>query len=177
MDIFLTHWIAIIGAVTGVSALIIQLTQYLYSKPRLRIEVTPECIRLTDKFKVVDPNNPESVEYRYATNIVLTNIGQMAAAILHVRIYSKNFTLLTLLLNKLPFRKKKQCLTLSRGNSFVEQTFKTPFILDPGHIWISFIDAEDYRKDLDKSSNVFFEVRTAHRKNPQVVRIKLRAQI
>jgi hypothetical protein len=76
-----TAWAGIIGAVTGILALLIQFFNYMHSRPRLRVEIAPECAILMDEFKTQDPDDINQCGYKPATHIVITNTGQMTAAI------------------------------------------------------------------------------------------------
>lgn len=170
-----SDWAGIIGAITGVPALFIQIVQHVHSKPRLRVEVTPECIVVRDEFKVQDDKEAEATGYRYATHVVITNVGQMTAVILKVEMCAKNYKWFDSLLNRVPFRKKKRCMIKSHGNAIVDQSYKTPFTLDAGHAWIGIIDADHFRDTLHQFPEVYLEIKASHKKKPQIAKVKLKA--
>lgn len=169
------EWAGIIGAVSGVPALFIQLIQYLHSKPRLRVDVSPECIIIRDEFKVKNDCNPDEEGYRYATHVVITNVGQMTASILKIEIRAKNYGWIDTLLSKLPVLKKTRRGIISHDKAIIDQTYKTPFTLDAGHVWIGIVDALPYRENLHHFPHVYLEIKTSHKKKPQVKKIKLAA--
>lgn len=89
MDLEWAQWLAIVGATTGVCALLIQFFQYIHLKPKLRVDIKPECTILRDEFKVQDPNTENTVSYKPATHIVITNLGQMSTVILGLEFYAQ----------------------------------------------------------------------------------------
>lgn len=63
--------------------------QYIHLKPKLRVDIKPECTILRDEFKVQDPNTENTVSYKPATHIVITNLGQMSTVILGLEFYAQ----------------------------------------------------------------------------------------
>jgi hypothetical protein len=170
-----SDWAGIIGAITGVPALFIQIIQHVHSKPRLRVEITPECIVIRDEFKVQDDKDPDATGYRYATHVVITNVGQMTAVILKVEMCAKNYKWPDNLLNRVPFRKKNHCMIKSHVNAIVDQSYKTPFTLDAGHAWIGIIDPGHFRDTLHQFPDVYLEIKASHKKKSQITQVKLNA--
>lgn len=170
-----TEWAAIIGATTGIVALTIQFFQYIHLKPKLRIDITPECFVLRNEFKNQDKDDPNAGAYNPATYIVITNIGQMTATILRFEIRCRNYFLDWYLIKKLYHFVKKSTIIMSYSEGvIVDQTRKVPTTIESGHSWLAILDVKLFRDRLDRFPYVFLELKAAHKTKPIRKRIKIK---
>lgn len=176
-----TDWAGIVGAITGIVALIIQFVQYIHSKPKLRIEVTPECFVIRDEFKLTNENQEDGeTSYSPATYLVISNTGQMAATILSIKMSASNraidssYVIKYRVFCKLLSLLKPSPMAYSQGEGFmVDQTSKPPFIIESGHAWLAIIDAKTFRRNLAQYPFVFLAIKASHKKNIIKKRVKL----
>jgi len=167
-------WLGILGCITGVTALTIQYLQYMHAKPRLRVEIKPECfVSDMPEFHVQDTEDPSRGHIRPATYVVLTNVGQMSGVVMRMSIAAYKYKWHQLLINKLvPFYKKSGG-SYSSDKPFIKETRPTPFILDSGHAWIGVADTDNFRDAVKNYPYVYLEIKPSYTNKTIRKRIKL----
>ena len=170
-----TEWAAILGAITGIPAILIQIFQFWHSRPRLRVEIVPECAVFSEEFVMPEQEDDNSTRYKPATHIVITNTGQMAAAIIRLNLISNACRWYHRLFNKvIPFYDKKCMVISSQGAEIVKQSSKAPLILDAGHVWIGLIDASSFKDNMHVCPYIYLEIKVSYRNKPIRRKVKLR---
>lgn len=167
-----TDWIALIGAVTGVPALIVQALQYSKQKPKLEVDYVPETFYRDPAFEIKENSN-DSKSYRAATSIAAINTGYTPTTLINYELKAfptpfPSFGWKAKIYAKI-FRKK---LFLYGNASTVVATHKLPIVLNPGHMWHAIIDADSFRKNTT-APYVFVKFSCSHKKKPIYKRIKL----
>lgn len=170
-----TEWAAIIGATTGIAALLIQFFQYINIKPKLKIDITPECCILRDEFKIENKGDTRNgASYRPATFVVITNIGQMAATILSIEVQARSHSFIHRNIMKfLGSKKKREIIMSSSEKIIIEQTSKVPTVIESGHSWLAIMDTNTFRKQMKTTPYIFLNLKSSYKQRPIKKRIRL----
>lgn len=169
-----TEWMGIAGCLTGLAALSIQYIQYMHAKPRIRIEITPECLIDMKEFHYNEKDKPDTTCIRPATYVVLTNVGQMSGVVMDMVITAKRPWWYHTILSKAFPKLRHSFKEYSNHKPFLNETSSVPFVLNSGHAWIGISDTKSFRNTLDKFTNVYLIIKTSYKSRPIRRRIKLR---